>query len=336
MNRRFVLILTCAAAPLLLGGSALASYMPLWVLQEKVDLVLSGRNLGVKLYEPGDTLKVHASLFRVGEVMYRSPETDAPAIAHGDTVLLHVRGTAIQQDNSSYIAFAIKERRRNIPFLGYPLFEGPAVPCDRFIPLFARDPATCAASQNPEGSMCPCVRETVLKHADLVAARAKGGEAEFLKLQLHDENVLTVLSAMGILRVQQNPNAMEWMGHLVDHPEMQVRYDLAEAIPYHSGDAAGEIGIRLLDDPNDQVQLYAAWGLGVISYAPAAAPMAEVLADPRRTRMVRATCLQALEKLGSPLLIPALERGIAADPDTAGMAGFRQHLDRLRKAAASR
>lgn len=324
-------------AILLLGASlARASYSPLWVLQEKVDLVLSGKNLGVKLYEPGDTLKVHAALFRVGEVMYRSPSTDAPAVAPGDTVLLHVRGTAIRQDHSSYISFAIKERRRNIPSLGYPLFEGPAVPCEWFIPLFTREPATCAASQNPEGSMCPCVRETALRHRDLIAARANGTEEAFLRSQLHDENAITVLSAMGILRVQQNRRAMEWMGHLVDHRERQVRYDLAEAIPYHAGEAAGEIGIRLLDDPDEQVQLFAAYGLGVIRYAPAAPAMAEILADPRRVRLVRASCLQSLESLGSPLLIPALERGIAADPDTAGMAGFRIHLERLKKAAGSK
>ncbi len=333
---RLLRILLLSAACLLAPAIGSAIYMPLWVLQDRVDYVFSGVNLGVRLYEPGDTIKVHAALFRVGEVIYRSPVSKAAGVAPGDTVLLHIRGTQIREDRSAYISFAIKEQRRNIPDLGYPLFEGPAIPCDRFIPQFTRDPVTCALSMDPAGSLCPCVRETALKHRELVAARQAGSEAEYLRSQLHDENVLTVLSAMGILRVNQDSTALESMGHLVDHRELQVRLDLAESMPFHPGQAAGEIGIRLLDDPNEQVQLFAAYGLGVIGYEPAAPAMAEILADPNRVFLVRASCLQALDLLGSPLLLPALERGIAADPDTARMAGFRQHLERLRKAAAQR
>jgi HEAT repeat protein len=123
---------------------------------------------------------------------------------------------------------------------------------------------------------------------------------------------------------------MEAMAPLAHHEETQIRYDLAESIPYLAGEAAGRIGMELLDDPEPTVQLVAAFGLGRVLHQAAAPRLAEILKDTRRDRMVRASCLDALGKMGSPLLLPALEVAVASEPDSATAAGFQMHLDRLR------
>jgi HEAT repeat protein len=177
--------------------------------------------------------------------------------------------------------------------------------------------------------------DAIGRYRELSEARARGKETEFLRRCLEDENPLVVTSAMGLFRLRGEPAAMESMVPLAHHPEVQVRYDLAESIPYMGGAAAGAAGIELLEDSDSNVQLLAAYGLGRMHHEPAAPALASALEDPTREIMVRASCLEALDKMASTLLIPALERAIEAGPDSTTVAGFRIHLARLRKAAAS-
>ena len=94
------------------------------------------------------------------------------------------------------------------------------------------------------------------------------------------------------------------------------------------------MGIWLLDDPEQRIQILAAFGLGRLRYEPAAPVLAAVLEDPTRDRLVRASCLNALDRIGSPLLIPALEKAIAVEPDSALAEGFRIHLEKQRRKLA--
>ena len=321
------------ATLILLAGAlpAGAAYLPLWVLQEKVDYVLDATNLGYRMYMVADTAKVQACAVTVHEILYRNPKSNAPDVAPGDSVLMLIRGNYLKDDRERYILFALKEQRRNYTGLPMPLFEGQTVPCGRWVPIFSREEDACGLGT---GRSCDCVIETARKHRELDAARARGEEETYLRGLLHEKNTVTLLSAMGLLRLAGDPESINFMEHLVTHPDMQVRYDLAESIPYIPGSAASRIGVKLLDDTDPRVELFAAWGLGRIRSEEGASAMAAVLEDPERPRDVRAICLYGLEGMNSPLLLPALEKGVAADGDAPEGKGFREHLDRLRKKAA--
>ena len=90
----------------------------------------------------------------------------------------------------------------------------------------------------------------------------------------------------------------------------------------------------MLDDPESRIQLIAGFGLGRMAYQLAETKLAEILEDPQRDRMVRATCLNALDLIGSALLLPALENAVAAETDSVFGKGFREHLKKQRQKAA--
>lgn len=307
-----------------------AGYRPIWVLQEQLDVVVEGTNVGLRSYVADSGETVHTYVFTVAtQYPMRVDVTDtAPAV--GDTILVVGRGTWLRDDRARYLLFLRPEQRRGHLGLPWPLYEGTALPCERFQALFSQGPADCSERRQPSADHCACARATVLRYAEVLAARTVGGEVGYLHESLSDPNPLIVLSAMGLLRTRGTLETPRYLAPLVDNPEVQVRYDLAESLPRFPDAATGEIGVRLLDDPDTRVQLLAAYGLGRLGYAPAAPTLAAVLADPQRDRMVRSSCLAALDKMGSPLLVPALEQAVAAGPDSV-VAGYAKHLDKLQR-----
>jgi len=313
-----------------------AGYLPLWVLQKRAEMVLQGTDRGIQEIRTADPTKGVALAIVVREVLYKRPGLEAPQVAPGDSLLVIARGSFSEETNGPCLLFLMPQQRHRSARQGPPIFEGEVLPCARFVPFFTRKPASCRAVREIGADFCACAREAVLLYPDLVAARDRGEEDAFLRGALTDENPIVVASAMARLRLKGTPQAMEWLRVLVDHPEDQVRRDLAESIPYLAGEAAGQVGVRLLDDSDAAVQLLAAWGLGRIRYEAACPALASVLADPGRARDVRAICLSSLEEMNSPLLLPALERAVAAEDDTVAGRGFRTHLDRLRRAGGQR
>jgi len=319
---------------MILPAVASADYRPLWVLEDWFDYSLDVTNRGLRTYTVNDTQQVHTVAVTINEVLNRRPGSEGPDVAPGDSILVLTRGNWLRDDRARHILFVLYQVRRSYPGLPLPLFEGKSFPCDRFVPMFTKVPALCSSARVPGADLCACAREAAHRYRDLLAAREAGSEVEFLHKQLTDVNPIIVASAMGVLRVNRKSEAMEWMVPLVNHPEYQVRYDLAESIPYLAGEKAGQVGLQMLEDPEDRIQLIAAYGLGRIKYQPAEARLAEFLVDPQRDRMVRASCLNALDAIGSPLLLPALEEAVASETDSVAGKGFREHLRKQREKAA--
>lgn len=327
-----VLIGLSALAP----SGALGDYRPLWVLADRFDYTFECTNMGLRTYTYNDTQQVHTLAVTINDLYNRSPEYEGPEVAVGDSILVLARGNFLRDDRARYILFLIHQTRRDYPGLPLPLFEGKAVPCNEFKTMFTRERADCPSSRTPGADLCACVREGVYRYQELLAAREAGNEIEFLRTQLADENTIIVASALGLLRIAREPSTAEWLWPLLDHPEYQVRYDLAETLQYLGGKAAGQIGIRLLSDQNEEIQILAAYSLGVMRYDTAELALADILEDPERNRMVRASCLAALQKMDSELLLPALERAVAAETDSVAGRGFRKHLEMQRAKSASR
>jgi hypothetical protein len=265
--------------------------------------------------------------------MYTREGVERPDLAPGDSILILARGNWLRDDRAGYLCFLMLQTRRDYPGLPLPLYEGLTQPCDRYQPIFARAPARCKSQRDAEVDSCTCARETVRRYDDLVAAREAGREIEFLRESLSDENVLVTLSAMGMFRLKNIPEAAEWMSFLVGHPEYQVRYDLAESLPFFPGGAAVQLGVRLLDDPEPKIQLTAAHRLGRLGDRSVEPVLAEILEDPTRDHLVRAMCLSVLDGMESAFLIPALEKAIANTPDPSKAEGFQIHLEKQRKKA---
>ena len=336
MRKLIILVVLAAATQCLLPIESTADYRPLWVLEDWFDYCLEVTNRGLRTFTVSDTQAVRTYAVTVNEVLNRRPGSNGPEIVPGDSILVLARGNYLADDRQRYLLFVLYQVRHTYPDFGMPLFEGKAFPCDRFVQMFTRARPACPASRAIQVDHCACVREAAYRYRDLVAAREAGNEVEFLRKQLADENPIVLASAMGILRVLREASAMEWMAPLASHPEYQVRYDLAESIPYLAGEAAGEIGLRMLDDPEPRIQLIAAFGIGRIAYQPAESVLAEILEDPNQDRMVRATCLNALDRIGSPLLLPALEKAAAAETDSTFVRGFREHIRKQREKAAQK
>jgi hypothetical protein len=72
-----------------------------------------------------------------------------------------------------------------------------------------------------------------------------------------------------------------------------------------------------------------------MAYQPAETKLAEVLVDRDREAMVRATCLNALDLIASPLLLPALEKAAPVETDSLLIKGLREHLRKQREKAAA-
>jgi len=318
----------------LLVAPTMGDYLPIWRTLEAFDYSIDCRNLGLRTFPYNDTSRVMTYEVLIREILRQPDAPEAAQVAAGDTVLVLARGNWLKDDRETYLLFVLSEHRRGYTGLPYPIFEGRAFPCSRFQPMFTREPVDCPTARTIGADFCACARETILRYKELLTAREEGREVPFLRSSLSDPNTMIVLSAMGLLRSLKVDEAMEWMGFLRDHPEYQVRYDLAASIPYIASEAAGQMGIWLLDDSEQKIQILAAFGLGRMRYEPASPRLAEVLSDTGRDNMVRASCLTALERIGSPLLLSTLEKIADVEPDTTLARGLRLHLERLRGKAA--